>query len=242
MINFGKNIHYLRLRKALTQDKISESMAFTRTQWANYEKGASYPKFKDLIKIARYFDISESDLIHSNLRDEHSNDPVLSENKSLKIKNLNLQSFNLRTDRDIQRQLIPIYNLEATAGLVELFRGSEELEVLDTMSIPNLPRCDGAVYVAGDSMHPLLKNGDIVAYRKVNDLENDIFWGEIYLISIAVDDEEFVTIKYIQKSEKGLEYIKLVSENKHHQDKDVHLNKVRALALIKATVRLNTMN
>ena len=153
-----------------------------------------------------------------------------------------IKSFNLRTDNDLQHQLIPIYNLEATAGLVELFRGKEELEVMDTMSIPNLPRCDGAVYVAGDSMHPLLKNGDIVAYRKVNDWENDIFWGEMYLISIAVDDEEFITVKYIQKSEMGLEYIKLVSENKHHQDKDVHLKKVRALALIKATVRLNTMN
>jgi phage repressor protein C with HTH and peptisase S24 domain len=153
-----------------------------------------------------------------------------------------MQAFKLRTDNDLQQQLIPIYNLEATAGLVELFRGSEEMEVLDTMSIPNLPRCDGAVYVAGDSMYPLLKNGDIVAYRKVEDIQNDIFWGEMYLLSIDVGEEEFVTVKYIQKSEKGIEYIKLVSENKHHQDKDVQLKKIRALALIKATIRLNTMN
>jgi phage repressor protein C with HTH and peptisase S24 domain len=96
--------------------------------------------------------------------------------------------------------------------------------------------------VAGDSMYPLLKNGDIVAYRKVEDIENDIFWGEMYLLSIDVGEEEFVTVKYIQKSEKGVEYIKLVSENKHHQDKDVQLKKIRALALIKATIRLNTMN
>jgi len=153
-----------------------------------------------------------------------------------------VKTFKLRTDNDLQHQSIPIYNLEATAGLVELFRGSEEMEVLDTMSIPNLPRCDGAVYVAGDSMYPLLKNGDIVAYRKVEDIQNDIFWGEMYLLSIDVGEEEFVTVKYIQKSEKGIEYIKLVSENKHHQDKDVQLKKIRALALIKATIRLNTMN
>jgi len=161
---------------------------------------------------------------------------------SEKKKNSEVQTFKLRTDNDLQNQLIPIYNLEATAGLVELFRGSEEMEVLDTMSIPNLPRCDGAVYVAGDSMYPLLKNGDIVAYRKVEDIQNDIFWGEMYLLSIDVGEEEFVTVKYIQKSEKGIEYIKLVSENKHHQDKDVQLKKIRALALIKATIRLNTMN
>ena len=153
-----------------------------------------------------------------------------------------IQSFTLRTDTEIHHQTIPIYNLEATAGLVELFRDHSELEAVDTMSIPNLPKCDGAVFVAGDSMYPLLKSGDIIMYKKINDLQNDIYWGQMYLISVAVDDEEFVMVKYLQKSEKGEKYLKLVSENRHHQDKDVLLEKVRALALIKASVRVNTMN
>lgn len=168
---------------------------------------------------------------------------LLTGNGNMKIGNENeLQTFKLRTDRAVNHQIIPIYNLEATAGLVELFRDHSELEAIDTMSIPNLPKCDGAVFVAGDSMYPLLKSGDIIMYKKINDLQNDIYWGQMYLISIALEDEEFVMVKYVQKSEKGEKYLKLVSENRHHQDKDVLLEKVRALALIKASVRVNTMN
>lgn len=153
-----------------------------------------------------------------------------------------VQTFKLRTDHDLHHQTIPIYNLEATAGLVELFRDHSERVAVDTMSIPNLPKCDGAVFVTGDSMYPLLKSGDIIMYKKIEDIPNDIYWGQMYLISVAVGDEEFVMVKYLQKSERGEKYIKLVSENRHHQDKDVLLEKVRALALIKASVRVNTMN
>ncbi len=62
------------------------------------------------------------------------------------------------------------------------------------ISLPDLPACDGAVYVRGDSMYPLLKSGDIVLYKQVHDMQYGIFWGEMYLISANVDGDEFVTI------------------------------------------------
>jgi phage repressor protein C with HTH and peptisase S24 domain len=148
--------------------------------------------------------------------------------------------FKLRTD-NIVNQEIPLYNIEAAAGLVELFQNHSDNNPIDTLRIPNLPKCDGAVFVTGDSMYPLLKSGDIVAYKQINDFNNEIFWGEMYLISVEVAGEEFISVKYIQKSDKGEEYIKLVSQNQHHQPKDVHLNKVRAMALVKASVRINSM-
>ena len=45
--------------------------------------------------------------------------------------------------------------------------------MLDYISIPRLPKCDGAVYVTGDSMYPLLKSGDIVLYKEVSDIKNE---------------------------------------------------------------------
>ncbi|MDB0600070.1 hypothetical protein PL373_02640 [Tenacibaculum maritimum] len=63
----------------------------------------------------------------------------------------------------------------------------------------------------------------------------------MYLISVEVAGEEYISVKYIQKSEKGEQYIKLVSQNQHHQPKNVKLNKVRAMALVKASVRINSM-
>ena len=148
-------------------------------------------------------------------------------------------AFRLRTDSSLPLQSVPLYSIEGTAGLVPLFSQSEQIAPVNYIHIPNLPKCDGAIYVVGDSMYPLLKSGDIVLYKQLHNL-GDIFWGDMYLLSIDIDGEEYVTVKYIQKSEqKG--YIKLVSQNPHHADKDVALDRVRAIALVKASIRMNSI-
>lgn len=149
--------------------------------------------------------------------------------------------FKLKTDFEISKQAVPLYNVEAAAGLVELFQSHGDTQPVGTLNIPNLPKCDGAVFVTGDSMYPLLKSGDIVAYKQIYDFQSEIFWGEMYLISVEVAEEEFISVKYIQKSERGDNYIKLVSQNKHHQPKDIEVSKIRAMALVKASVRMNSM-
>ena len=60
------------------------------------------------------------------------------------------------------------------------------------------------------------------------------------LVSFNVDGDEFVTIKYIQKSERQ-GFVKLVSHNPHHDPKEIPLKMIRALALIKASVRYNAI-
>ena len=150
--------------------------------------------------------------------------------------------FRLKTDRNISVQTVPLYNIEASAGMVGLFNSqSNSVEPIDYISIPNLPKCDGALYVTGDSMYPLLKSGDIIMYKQIHNKMDGIFYGEMYLISIDVDGEEFVSVKWVHKSDKGEEYIRIVSENRHHQPKDILLDKIRAIALVKASIRMNSM-
>jgi phage repressor protein C with HTH and peptisase S24 domain len=150
------------------------------------------------------------------------------------------KTFSDVAEKKIDSQSIPLYNIEASAGLVPLFRNSDE-HIIDYINIPNLPNCDGAVYVTGDSMYPLLKSGDIVLYKQIKDIKNNIFWGEMYLISVDMDGEEYISVKYVQRSDEGKEFIRLVSQNQHHQPKDIHLKRVRALAIVKASVRMNAM-
>lgn len=150
--------------------------------------------------------------------------------------------YNNKNESLLDGQKIPLYNIEATAGIVTLFNDSKETKPVDYIQIPNLPKCDGAVYISGDSMYPLLKSGDIIMYKVIHNIKDGIYWGEMYMISIDQDGDEMVTVKYIQKSEKGEKWIKLVSQNKHHDDRDVSLSKVRALALIKASIRINSMS
>lgn len=148
-------------------------------------------------------------------------------------------SFLRRTDNTMPLQSVPLYNIEGTAGLVPLFLDQAALKPVDYIHIPNLPRCDGAIYVVGDSMYPLLKSGDIVLYKQMHNID-DIFWGDMYLLSIDIDGEEYVTVKYIQKSDRP-GYVRLVSQNSYHADKEIEVSRIRALAFIKASIRMNSL-
>ena len=151
--------------------------------------------------------------------------------------------FRLKTDNNLQNQSVPLYDIQASASVVALFRDSSTEIPVDHITIPNLPKCDGAIYVSGDSMYPLLKSGDIIMYKKVANEIDNMFWGEMYLVSLINNDgDEFVMVKWLHKSELGLDYVKLVSENRHHQPKDFHIKNIKGLALIKASVRVNSMH
>lgn len=150
-----------------------------------------------------------------------------------------LTAFRRRTDNTVPMQSVPLYSVEGTAGLVPLFSDDHNIKPVNYIHIPNLPKCDGAIYVVGDSMYPLLKSGDIVLYKQLHDL-NDIFWGDMYLLSIDIDGEEYITVKYVQKSDaEGC--VRLVSQNPHHADKDVQMERIRAIALVKASIRMNSI-
>jgi phage repressor protein C with HTH and peptisase S24 domain len=153
----------------------------------------------------------------------------------------NVTTYKLKSDTAVESQQIPLYDIEAVAGLVPLFNDARNLEPIDHISIPYLPKCDGAIYVTGDSMYPLLKSGDIVLYKKLHDIQNEIFWGEMYLLSLDVSGEEYITVKYIRKSPKE-GFVILASQNPDYQDKEVSLDKIKALALVKASIRINSMH
>lgn len=157
--------------------------------------------------------------------------------------NNDTQVYKLKTDRSEHTQSVPLYDIEASASVVALFRNGNNQKPIDHITIPNLPKCDGAIYVSGDSMYPLLKSGDIIMYKTVENELASIFWGEMYIVSILTDaGDEFVMIKWLHKSKQGSEFVKLVSENRHHQPTEVHIKNIKGLALIKASIRINSMH
>lgn len=148
--------------------------------------------------------------------------------------------FSLRADQKVDMQNVPLYELDASAGLVALFSDQTRQTPISHIQIPDLPPCDGAIYVRGDSMYPLLKSGDIILYKEVPIGADAILWGEMYLLSFVIDGESYIAIKYIQKADDE-RYVRLVSYNPHHSPKDIPADSIRALALVKASVRFNTM-
>lgn len=145
----------------------------------------------------------------------------------------------MRTDRKIEIQDIPLYDMSATAGLVAIFNDNN-IHPEDYLRIPNLPLVNGAIYVRGESMVPLLKSGDIIIYKKLELSLDSILWGQIYLLSFIAGGDTFTVVKYIQKSDQP-GYIRLVSHNERYQPKDIPLDSICALAIVKASITFHTI-
>jgi phage repressor protein C with HTH and peptisase S24 domain len=222
----GGRLKLIRKRLGFTQEQLAQKLGVGKTALSMIETGKARLSSRnknilvqDLNVNPEWLDTGQGEMFNA--------DPSLS------------ASYGRSGEMAMPLQSVPLYSVEATAGLVPLFEQREQYNPINYIHIPNLPKCDGAIYVVGDSMYPLLKSGDIVLYKQLHSLE-DIFWGDMYLLSIDLDGEEYITVKYVQRSDKE-GCIRLVSQNQHHADKDIEMSRVRAIALVKASIRMNSM-
>ena len=221
----GQRLRAIRKELNMTQEQLAQRLGIGKAALSMIETGKAGLSTRNKNILVQDFNVN-TEWIDSGKGKMFNAEP-------------NLTPYTLRTDKSLPLQSVPLYSIEGTAGLVPLFTDNSEIKPINFIHIPNLPKCDGAIYIVGDSMYPLLKSGDIVLYKQLNDVR-DIFWGDMYLLSIDMDGEEYITVKYIQKSEHD-GYIRLVSQNQHHADKEVSMDRVRALALIKASIRMHTI-
>ena len=222
----GGRVKLIRKALGITQEQLAQRLGVGKTALSMIETGKTRLSTRNRNILVQELNVNPN-WLETGKGEMFNADPALS------------ASFGHSSEMMMPLQSVPLYSIEATAGLVPLFEQQEQHSPINYIHIPNLPKCDGAIYVAGDSMYPLLKSGDIVLYKQLHDV-NDIFWGDMYLLSIDLDGEEYVTVKYIQHSDrKG--YIKLVSQNPHHADKEIELSRIRAIALVKASIRMNSM-
>lgn len=134
---------------------------------------------------------------------------------------------------------IPIYGIEASAGIVEMLNNQVSTPSA-YLTIPQLSKVDCAITVFGDSMYPILKSGDLVAVKQLHSLDN-IIYGNIYLVAY-IDDEgdDHLVLKYVRKAVQE-EFVVLGSHNQYHADAEIRREWITAIAIVKASVRYNTM-
>ena len=222
----------------ITVNQLSESIGKNRSQWAydvlNPEKKVGISKNIAELISQKYPQISKSWLLtgEGNMLKDEQHVSEVTEVKSLS----HLKSSEVKKDE----QMVNLYDFEASAGLRSLL-DNNHANIIDFIRIPNLPKCDGAIHIVGDSMYPLLKSGDIVLYKEMPVDMQHLFYGEMYLISYIIEGDAYVVVKYINRSSQGEPYITLVSQNPHHADRDIDFRTVNALALVKASIRINCM-
>ncbi len=134
----------------ITPYKFCKDLEFS----TGFLRGSRHIGTDKLDKILKYLDKAnplwiisgEGDMIKSSTEVVPSSNSILSS----------------KVDPIIDSQLIPLYEVEAIAGIVPVFQDFNEKEPIDYLSIPHAPKCDGAMYASGDSMYPLIKSGDIL--------------------------------------------------------------------------------
>ena len=136
----------------------------------------------------------------------------------------------------VKKRDVSLYNLEAGGDLNLLFGGNPGIVSVEYIRVPGIEDCDGAALVRGEAMYPLLRSGDIVAFKQVRDMNFGIFWGELYLVAFTVDGQEYLSVHYLHQSpSEGC--VRLVNHNPAYPPKDIPLTGILALAAVKASVR-----
>lgn len=136
-------------------------------------------------------------------------------------------------------RLVPLVDIDAAANLRTVLDRSSRQAVVGEIRIPNMPQCDVALRVSGRSMEPILMPGDIVAVREVRDFES-LIYGEMYLVSFSRDDDDYLVLKYVKRSERE-GYIRLVSYNPDHDPMDIPIGSITGMGMVKVSIRRHTM-
>ena len=68
----------------------------------------------------------------------------------------------------------------------------------------------------------------------------EVIYGEMYIVSFDLDGDQYLTVKYVSKSEKE-GCIRLVSYNPHHDPMDLPLKCIHTMAIVKFSIRKNMM-
>lgn len=238
-----ENLKYLRARLSLTQGEFGALFGVSRDNIASYERGTE-PKIEFIARLVDHFRISYDDFISAPLDDDFFANRDTYEGQEGITRAEEPHSFyqagESASTSALGWQNIPIYDWESTSGLRALFSGESAALPVDYFRASTLPRCEGGIRVSGDSMAPVVNPGDIVLYKPVSDIENGILWGEMYLLSFEMDGDEYVVVKYIRQSPLP-GYVSLVSQNPNHAPKEIPLQSIRALALVKMSLRINAL-
>lgn len=222
MTFFSKNVAYLREKKGLKQTEIEAYTGIKRTAWSNYESGSSKPNLQVLIDIAKKFGVTETDLLHVDLRnasltDNNGENKLIAKSipKSIPKAIPNSQNKPYLTEFKVSvssdesgksdgNYIIPITSLQVAAGAG--IYNSDHIEIAEHFSVPsNFIKKDGtylSVKVKGPSMAPTLQDGSQIAIRLLDRSE----WAKM--------PDEYV---YVVADKEGKGYLKRV-KNRFKQD------------------------
>ena len=124
-------------------------------------------------------------------------------NKDRQARVYNFAEHQLEEQQRVKPTVYVISKLSAGTGIIDLDPTDTEEVEFDG----HVPAHDLAFEVAGDSMIPMFKDGEIVFVEKTQDIRN----GQI--IAVQINEEAYIKKAYVED-----DHLRLVSLNKEYED------------------------
>ncbi|MGE0560560.1 MAG: XRE family transcriptional regulator [Flavobacteriales bacterium] len=214
MGKIAKNIRHLRVLKNLTQEQLSFELDITKSRIGSYEEGRSEPPIETLIQLSNYFKLPVDALVKNDLSLGKTDTFIDIGNQRV--------LFPIRVDEN-NDNVIEVVTKEASAGYLQGYTDTEFVANLPIMSLNFLPTGKHRAFpIKGDSMHPWVKDGDVVVCEYLESVQQ-IKNSYCYIILTKNDGLVYKRI-FTDKIEEG--YLKLSSDNKMYQPYLLHLSDV----------------
>lgn len=222
-MNVGDRMKSIRKQQGISADQLAESIGVSRSTIFRYEKG-------DIEKMPIEVVANVASSLHVSLIDLMgiSNDSI-SEKITEIVSKLNpdrQQNVYNYAENQLKEQNGKVVNLplvgKSAANPTELTYGDVEIEHDDFTDVPH--GADTAIRIQGDSMEPLIHDGQIIFYHQQEEVEN----GEIAIVEI---DGDGVTCKQIYYDYTSDEVI-LRSINKKYEPRHVKDDQVRIIGRV----------
>lgn len=120
----------------------------------------------------------------------------------------------------------PIYDIDVTAGGQSRSIMFTDEHMVGAVNLPSISPDCRIVKVSGDSMKPVICNGDYIAVRELSNM-SQIFWGHIYVVVL----DDYRMVKYLRRHEDPNKVI-LRSENPKYDDMEVNRSDIRDLLVV----------
>ena len=128
----------------------------------------------------------------------------------------------------------PVYDIDVTAGSMPRATMFTDDRIVGWVDLPGMPSRSRIIKVSGDSMKPVICNGDYVAIRELTSMRH-IFWGEIYVVLL----DDYRLIKYVRRNQDP-NLVTLRSANKDYDDMDVLRSDIREMMIVQQVLHIDT--
>jgi len=202
LIYLTKNIIFLRTSKKLKQKDLAIQLNVKPNTYSYYEQGKTTPSYKNLIELARIFEVSLDDLLTKDLSNSSPRND---------IKKKERQIITLYTDKR-ESFSNPIVPIKARAAYFSDFFQEEETNI-KYIELPFFESFENkrTFEVEGDSMIPKFQTGDYVVCKAIENPHN--LKSKKYYV-IASRQEGILLKKVI--NDKARKHYLLISENNEY--------------------------